>query len=270
MAIDVILRTCSNSFVQIKPTGTQRIVSCPLPELRIKCFASLLRTVKYFKVRSNEIQLTVLDDHSSNDFLDKLNFLIGKYALTNCAKVVSLQGSGSKNSSYQQFLCGKQSEANLVYFVEDDYFHTEDAISAMFSFQTSGQVQSLNPFKRVAVSPYDCPHRYWSQQHSPSVIFYHENRYWRTTNNSSYTVFLDTSVIRDAWNIFERLATVPNVHENDTINQLWSNLVFDRGVVALVSPIPSVGVHVSYLDEPPNRLITQMADFEREWTAFEV
>jgi hypothetical protein len=268
MAIHVILRTCSNSSAQIKLTGTQRIVPCSLPELRVKCFASLLRTVKYFKLKNNDIRLTILDDHSSSDFLDKLNFLIDKYALADCAKITSLEGTGSQNSAYQQFLYGRQSEADLVYLVEDDYFHTEDAISAMFSFQTSGQVQSINPFKRVAVSPYDCPHRYWPQQHRPSVIFYHENRYWRTINNSSYTVFLDASVIRDAWSIFEAMST--GICEDNTINRLWSNLVLDSGVVALVSPIPSVAVHVSYLNEPPNKLITNMTDFEHEWTKFEV
>lgn len=261
MKLTIVARTCSRHSVT---QGQQRIVSCTREELILKCIDSLIRSANNC---NHEITIRILDDHSDEEFLEKLKVILSKCKHTTYIK--SLEVPGFNNSAFEQFKEGLEAE-ELVYFVEDDYFHSDDAIDAMLNFFMSGVSDNYRKFNAMAVYPYDCPHRYWAGRIDPTAMFYHGNRYWRTITHTAFTVMIHSNIVRSFWKIFENVAVnYPAVSEDDTINLLYSNLVNHGGPVACFSPIPSVANHMSYENEPPNILTDKFINWKEEWDNYE-
>lgn len=252
MKLDIVLRTCSKK--SITPNKT-RIVSDNREDLILKCVKSLIKSIQY---ANQDIKLTIIDDHSDQSFLD-----IIKSVLPQNSSLIQLEGEGFNVSAFEQFKLGFNCE-DWVYFVEDDYLHSEDAIYSMIKFIESGITDQYRKFNGIALYPYDCPHRYWFPE--PSLLFYHNNRYWRTIKQTAFTVMLHSSYIKSFWGIFESMAlNYPQITESDAINLLFTNLVDHGGPLACFSPIPSVAYHISYENEPPYIITDRFLDYKKEW-----
>ena len=261
MKLDIIARTCSKK--ETTPNG-KRIVDDAREDLILKCIDSLVKSAN----NCNEvITLKILDDHSDIDFLEKLNKVLqhSKHSVF----INNLEQEGANYSWYTQFKEGSYSE-ELVYYVEDDYFHCDNAISSMMEFFSSGVTDDYKKFNGMVIYPYDCPHRYWPRLHDAARIFYQGNRYWRTINHTAGTFMIHSNSIRNFWPVFESLAlNYPALKESETINLLYSNLVTHGGPLACFSPIPSVAFHMSYANEPPNILETKFSNWKEEWKNYE-
>ena len=261
MKLDIILRTCSKQSIT---QGLERIVPESRDEMILKCVDSLIKSANKC---DDEITIKILDDHSDENFLLTLDVVLKKCKHTTF--INHLAGEGFNNSAYEQFKAGSECEG-FVYFVEDDYFHTEDSIASMLEFFQSDVTNDYKKFNAMAISPFDSPHRYWPRLIDPTLLFYQGNRYWRTITNTSNTMMIHSSVIRTFWAIFESLALgYPKVKESDSINLLFSNLVQHGGPIACFSPIPSLAYHISYKNEPPNDLKTNFTNWEKEWEHYE-
>jgi hypothetical protein len=203
-----------------------------------------------------------LDDHSSDSFLSKLSELILKFDFR--VDLVNLEESGYKNSAFQQYKKASECEY-LTYIVEDDYFHSDDAITELWnSFHYFSQIASFN---EVGIFPFDCPDRYNIQRESLSAskIFYGNNRYWRTTKHTTITSLYHSNTIRRYFPVFEKLALeYPQVNESNTINLLYNNMVDYGGPITMFSPIPSLAIHMSY--EEPLSINTSMFNWKEKWT----
>ena len=261
MKLTIIARTCSKKSVS---QGQQRIVDCSREEMILKCIDSLIKSANNCY---HDITVKVLDDNSDADFLIELNSILQKS--THPTYFKNLEVEGFNYSAHAQFQEGLAAE-ELVYFVEDDYFHTDDAIDAMVSFFESSITDDYKKFNMMAIYPYDCAHRYWPGLIDPARIFYHGNRYWRTITHTANTVMLHTNVVRNFWKLFESIAVnYPNIKESDSLNLLYSNLVTHGGPVACFSPIPSVANHISYVNEPPNILTKKFTNWKEDWDNYE-
>lgn len=261
MHLDIIVRTCSKRSVD--NNGKKRIVNESRSEMIIKCLDSLIKSANNCK---RDITIKVLDDHSDDAFMIGLGVVCNKSV--HPVTIELLEGEGFNNSAYQQFLAGVNCK-ELVYFVEDDYFHTEDAIEAMMSFWESGVSNDYKKFNAMTITPYDCPHRYWPTLIEPTLLFYQGNRYWRTVKHTSNTIMIHSIVLNSFFKIFENLALgYPAVKESDTINFLYSDLVNHGGPIACFSPIPSVAYHMSYENEPPNDINTKHTSWKEEWDSY--
>jgi hypothetical protein len=256
--IHVILRTCHKSLLALpKP----RICGNDRGEMILKCLHSLIISCNYSKLN---LKLTILDDHSDPKFVEQLKEKL--LMLNSPSEFISLVEVGFNNSAYEQFFMAAQND-DLVYTVEDDYLHTEDAILEMYNAYEDFKT-NISPFKEVAIHPYDCVDRYDRKRfHHPCKLYYRNNRYWRTTNHSSNTIFMQGSMFRKYFDIFKHLALNygkdPNVAEDQTINRLWNNNVTAEGVITMFSPIPSLAVHLSY--DEPTKLTTVMNDWREQW-----
>jgi hypothetical protein len=262
--LDIIVRTCAVTSAPIFNRGfppRTRICGDDRRLMIQKCLTSLVESINF---ADHDIKLTVLDDHSGDEFLKDMTHILKK-----CDKpyeIVSLKTQGFNQSAYQQFLYAKNAR-ELVYTVEDDYLHTKDAIKEM--------IYAYYHFKMiakefaVAIYPSDCNHRYKDGQVRPCRIFYRNNRYWRTNLSSANTLFTHKEVFQKHFALFETLALeYPSKDESDTINTLYTNLVDTPGPVALFTPIPSLAVHLSY--EEPLAITTEMFDWKEKWDTIEI
>jgi hypothetical protein len=247
MDLTVILRCCGKTGVA--PNSTPRISGTDRLELVLKSIASLVEAINSSKYR---IKFLTLDDHSDQDSKDKIKKIVEgaqcEKEFVELADKPDVFIHGFNWSAYEQFRHGRESNG-LVYFVEDDYLHSKNAIDELLdAFYFFRQLSDLN---NIAIYPYDSTHNY-NGYSMPTRLFYLQDRLWRTTGKTANTMLIHSDDVRKYWELFERLAvmySVDHTNEDTTINRLWNNGVIQGGPITLFSPIPSIAVHVSF-DEP--------------------
>lgn len=246
--LDIILRTCNNSKLQ--QTEYTRFCGVDREEMIFRCLLSLINTINNTDF---DIKLTVLDDDSDDKFVSKL-----QRTLINCIKdheLIRLEKTGFNNSAYEQFLLASQCE-DLVYTVEDDYLHEENALTNLLNAYAYLSSRNNSP---VVLHPFDCPFRYEPLKEEPTYLFHDGTRYWRQVTHTTNTIFTESKVFKEHFFVFKTLALqYPKVLEEDTINKLYTNFKTNTGKVPAFNPIPSVAYHLSYA-EPPEIKTTHLS-----------
>lgn len=253
MKLDIILRTHNLTEVHVR-TFKLRYPNVPKIEVIKKCVKSLVKTANNLDI---DVNITCLDDHSSDDCKEALHeiFKLSKHPVT----FKELEGRGHNNSAYNQYLHARDSNADLVYCVEDDYLHCESALPEMlkdyetFKNLTNGE---------VALHPFDDPDNYKHRFVEQARIVQGGKRHWRTNTYTTYTFLGSPRIVRNNWNIFyiiaknylTELGEKHKIHEGTTINKIW------RTQVNLFTPIPSLALHVQY-DEN----IDKLTDWKKWW-----
>jgi len=263
MKLDVILRTCKKSTLEnnLKDKSPQyhRICGDDREKMIFRCIKSLIKSISKSE---HDIKLTVLDDNSDVNFLIKLDKL-----LSSCSKsvdLIQLDESGFNNSAYQQFKLASECK-DLVYTVEDDYLHEEDAIDNM--------IVAYNYFFSVfklgtVIFPFDCPFRYESGKEEHTLLLHDGTRYWRQVKHTSYTILTHSSIFKKHLDVFSKLALeYPKVNEEHTINKLYKSVISNEGELCVFNPIPSVAYHLSY--QEPVSIKTTHLNWKNLWDNYE-
>lgn len=239
MHIEIILRTHDQSNVH---TDRERYCGFDKKSLIQGCVSSLINSANL--VEKHQISFKVLDDHSSEEFLNELDALF-QYCKWDY-KVISLEESGFNYSALKQFEACRDSEADLVYSVEDDYLHCPSAITEMLD---SYELFVRNSGREVVIYPFDMPDDYYPPHMQPCMIVHGSARHWKTGIWTTNTFMLRPNVLQDHWDVFERLATKyspdyskpeENVHEGNTICNVWKNHALR------FSPIQSLALHMQF------------------------
>jgi hypothetical protein len=235
MKIDVVLRTCSNSL--LTPKTQSRVCGDNREVLIRKCFVSLVRAIRH--CTDHKVKLTVLDDNSDSRFLEFIRSTAAGLEF----ELVSLDKRGPNNSALAQFKFAAEC-AGLVYVVEDDYLHEDNALNYMLGAYLHFMRRYNKP---TIIFPYDCSLRYSEGEESPTTLYHDGVRYWRSVDKTSNTMFTHYSTIKENWSEFEDLArNYPKVLEDDTINRLYYSASNVDAPIRVYSPIPSIAYHVGY------------------------
>lgn len=244
MNLEVILRTHDGSDVH---PGDVRIVHASKGEIVRRCVSSLGDAVRQ---STDGVLVRIIDDHSSEE---TCNFL------KTIGEVEMLSGSGNNASWLRAFECARESEADVVYLVEDDYLHAPEALREMMYFYEEARKKSRG--REMVLCPYD---DFFNYVHGPDKTGYvvpSRERHWRTNTYTAGTFMLSPQLVRDHWEKFERLATLyetpqgiaEHVNEETTIARIWM-----EGHATLFTPLPSLAVHL-------NQNIPPRFDWETLW-----
>lgn len=244
MNIDVILRTHDVSEIHPK-NDNKRYCDHSKTDVIKKCVNSLVKTCNR---STHNIRIIWIDDHSSETSLANLKNIFSTSNHEVIQKPLT-DSTGHNASALVQFTECKNSTADLVYNVEDDYLHDDDCMNEM--------VDTYIRFKEkfnveVAIHPFDDPDNYKDELVEPNDMFCRillgSKRHWRTNTYTTYTFLTNPKVVRDNWQIFYKLARLyltplgfaNNINESSTINKIWKNQV------CLFTPIPSLALHMQY------------------------
>ena len=249
-SLDIIIRTHDKSNVSKFP----RFISVSKRELIEGCMTSLINSANQCK---NKINIIVLDDHSSQEFLDNLNNILK--TSRHSTKIISLKQGGPNQSALSQFGYCKNSTADLVYSVEDDYLHSPSALFEMLS-EYEYLSSKYNLPQPLCIFPWDEPENYEPKHNTPELIMRGQYRHWKTGWGTTFTMMTSPKVFQDHWKLFETLATEykewdgtgdknDTIHEGNTISYIWSKHIIR------INPIPSLVLHMqsslqedSYID----------------------
>lgn len=236
MKLDISLRTCDTGAVH---PYFKRYCGKPKNEIVQHCINSLIHSCN--QVRNHDIRLTVFDDHSTEETTNHI-----KSRLATCnfpTRFIHLEQRGYNNSNYQQFLLCRDSDADLVYSVEDDYLHVPTAIQEM--------IDSYKIFKdrlnhEIVLHPFDPPLIYNPPQ-DKSYIAHGSHRHWRTATSTTATLLTTPHLFKTYWNLFESLALKynnPNLNEPAVSEHNTICLIYQSGKAVLLNPIPSLALHM--------------------------
>jgi hypothetical protein len=243
MKLEIILRIHDGQNVN---GNNPRYINIPKKDLILGCLSSLISSAN--AVADAEISFVVLNDHCTNNCISKVNKTL-KHS-NHSWEIINLEVPGFHHSALKQFEYCKNSTADLVYSVEDDYLHRTESIQEMlFTFGYLKSYYCLQ--KELCVFPFDNPEDYKSHNMFPERLFRTPTRHWREGIWTTNTMMTTPKVFQDHWETFEKLASKYTpwngidpieelVHEGNTILNIWENYVIR------INPVPSLAIHIQF------------------------
>lgn len=248
MKLHIVLRTHDGKNIHGK---TKRYIDVSKKDLIVGCVSSLINSANRV---NDSVFITVLDDHSTEDFLFSLKNILSKS--NHPWEIINLKESGFNHSALMQFKYCRDSKAELIYSVEDDYLHCPTAVDEMLDAYKKLKIKyELN---EVCIFPFDTPQEYFYGSREKFWIAREKNRHWRSSNWTTQTFMTSPKVLRDHWNYFEKLAKEFKVVSKKSIKSLCEdNIVWEETTIGNVwknhvnvfHPIPSVALHVQFQKE---------------------
>ena len=258
--LDVVLRTCDHTSVH--PERGDRFIVCDKTTLIKKCFNSLIKSIS---IANYDTLLWIVDDNSSPELLSYLGTKCDEHNIS--YKIIQCKETGFNYSALKQFEICRDKGRKWVYSVEDDYLHYPEAIKCMVE-QAETFTQTFG--SSIAIRPDDDVFTYFlntAYSKNPCRVFLGKDRHWRTLHNTHNTIFTHVNVIKDYWELFSALAKFfrkTSVCEDGTINTIWSDGVSKGGPIPLLSPIPTLAIHISQGNEPEH------LDYKKLWDSIDV
>ena len=245
MKLEIIVRIHDDKNIHgDKP----RYIDVSKKHLIVGCLSSLINSANLL---NTEISFIILNDHCTQDSILKIHdiFRYSKHSY----QIIDLETRGFNYSGLKQFEYCKNSTADLVYSVEDDYLHCTEALQEMLlSYQYLKSHYNLQ--KELCLFPFDNPEDYVPHQIYPGRTFRTPTRHWREGIWTTFTMMTSPKVFRDYWSIFKKLALEykpyaigqdPNilVDEGNTIGEIWKNDAIR------INPIPSLALHIQFEEQ---------------------
>ena len=158
------------------------------------------------------------------DFKDKIKPGYSKAKFSNMANF------------YTSLLIAKKESADIIYFVEDDYLHSENAITEMiFSYEKFNTIFS----KDLVLLPSDYPYLYTKDE--ATKIYLGEKYHWRLVSESLVSFMTSKKVIEENYNSLEKMGIEWVDPWEKPLHDIYSSN-------PCLSPIPSLAVHCANIN----------------------
>jgi hypothetical protein len=248
-SLKIILRTCTSELIMDQ--NKRRIFDKEKNEYTFKTLISLIKSVEYAAKNLNNInfELVVTDTNSSENDIKKIKEILSKSAIKNKFISVNLESfkdkitpgySKAKFSNmanfYNSLLIAKNENADLIYFVEDDYLHTPHAITEMiYSYEKFYSIFS----KEVVLLPADYPYLY--AKDDDTKIYLGEKIHWRLVTESLVTFMTSRDLVERKFNDLERMGIEWVDPWEKPLHKIYETN-------PCLSPIPSLAVHCANIN----------------------
>ena len=130
----------------------------------------------------------------------------------------------------------KQTSDDLIYFVEDDYIHTENAIEEMVC---SYQKFSSQTKDDIILCPSDYPYLY--QKYENTHILMGHKKHWRQVGESLCTYLLSKNTLKKFWRHYEDMFLNNYDPYEKPLHDLYKK-------VFCFSPMPSIAIHLTNIN----------------------
>jgi len=248
-SLKIILRTCTSELIMDQ--NKRRIFNSEKNEYTFKTLTSLINSTKLASKNLNNInfELLVTDTNSSEDDIKKIKEILNKSNINSKFISINLESFKDKISSgyskakfsnmanfYQSLLIAKNENADLIYFVEDDYLHTPGAITEMiFSYEKFYSIFSND----IVLLPADYPYLYAKDDNTK--IYLGEKNHWRLVSESLVTFMASKDLIVKNFDNLERMGIEWVDPWEKPLHKIYET-------TPCVSPIPSLAVHCANIN----------------------
>ena len=261
----IIFRSFTNEQTLLSQ-NKKRIFCMKKQEYTLRSLNSICKSIKKInlKLPKFEIFLKIIDDNSEKKIINIMKKIIhrnkvdGEISNLDTDKYINkMKFSNNKrmlahNSHiYESKNYALNSNYDLIYFVEDDYLHSEDFLEEMvYTYQ---KFHSL--FKKdIILCPSDYPYLYLKNPNSN--IFIGQKKHWRQVRESLCTYLISKNVLRKNWaNYFKMFTNNHDPYEKELHNIYKRELCF--------SPMPSLAIHITNINSVYG--ISPLLDYFRLW-----
>ena len=248
-SLKIILRTCTSELIMDQ--NKRRIFDREKNEYTFKTLISLIKSIQYASKNLENInfELIVTDTNSPENDIEKIKEILSKSNIDHNFISVNLENYRNKvNSSYSKakfsnmanfynsLLIAKNENADLIYFVEDDYLHTLEAITEMiYSYEKFYSIFS----SEVVLLPADYPYLYTKDENTK--IYLGEKNHWRLVSESLVTFMTSKSLIEKNFSDLERMGIEWVDPWEKPLHKIYKT-------TPCLSPIPSLAVHCANIN----------------------
>ena len=201
------------------------------------------------KFKNIRFDLLVTDTNSSNDDINKIKEILNLTKIKNKFISINLKDfenkikpdySKAKFSNmanfYNSLMVAKKEDADIIYFVEDDYLHTEETITEMiFAYEKFNTIFS----KDLVLLPSDYPYLYTKDE--ATKIYLGEKYHWRLVSESLVTFMTSKKVIEENYNSLEKMGIEWVDPWEKPLHDIYNSN-------PCLSPIPSLAVHCANIN----------------------
>ncbi len=245
-SLRIIIRT--NSNIHISDQNKKRIFNKEKIEYIKKSLNSLVNSIKHFEKKFSQIKinLTIIDQSKNDKLLEEFNKIFSKISskfeiinfdkneLKNEIKVDYKKDIfGNLSSLLKCFKIAKQSNEDIIFFLEDDYIHAKSLIEEMILTyeRISSQIN-----KELILVPSDYPFLYLEERTTNVIAGSH--RHWQTLDKVLCSFMISKKMIDGYWNNFLKTCQT----HNDPIEKYLNEIC--RKEICL-SPLPSLSIHLA-------------------------
>ena len=263
-SIMILFRT--NSNIEIWDQNKKRLFEQPKIDYTLRSLKSLLKSINFCKKKyqSIKINLTIVDDNSSEANLNKIKKIINEndadVSITNLnhekyKKIINKQKNDETFSNLASLLecynLAKKNVEDLVFFVEDDYLHFEPMMEEMVASyeRISSQLNS-----DIFMCPADYPYLYMNNEKTNILIG--NKRHWRTVNKTLCTFMTSKDFIDKYWENFHKTCLDRHDPFEKYINEIYKKEI-------CISPLKSLSVHFSNINSSYG--LSPFIDYKKLW-----
>ena len=267
--LKIILRSCTSELIMDQ--NKRRIFDKEKNEYTFRTLKSLIKSINKASLQFKNIKfdLLVTDTNSAKEDIDKIQQILNQSNIENKFESIDPKNfkdkikpgySEAKFSNmanfYTSLMVAKKDPADVIYFVEDDYLHSEDAITEMiFAYEKFCTIFS----KDLVLLPADYPYLY--AKDDVTKIYLGEKYHWRLVSESLVTFMTSKKVIEENYLNLEKMGI-------EWIDP-WEKPLHDiYNSYPCLSPMPSLAVHCANINSIFG--ISPFSDLKKLWEKSEV
>ena len=248
-SLKIILRTCTSELIMDQ--NKKRIFDKEKNEYTFRTLKSLIKSINQasFKFKNIKFDLIVTDTCSSNEDIKIIKEILNQSNIDN--KFISIKLEDFKNkikpgysqakfsnmaNFYSSLMIAKKDDADIIYFVEDDYLHSEDTIIEMiFAYEKLSTIFS----KDLVLLPADYPYLY--SKDDATKIYLGEKYHWRLVSESLVTFMTSKKIIEENYSSLEKMGIEWTDPWEKPLHEIYNSY-------PCLSPIPSLAVHCANIN----------------------
>ena len=248
-SLKIILRTCTSELIMDQ--NKRRIFDFEKNEYTFRTLRSLIKATNKAKEKFEKInfELIVTDTNSPDEDLKIIEEILKESQIN--TKVISINLNEYKDkikdgyskakfsnmaNFYNSLLIAKDEEADLIYFVEDDYLHSLNSIIEMiFSYEKFYSLFSQD----IILLPSDYPYLYTKDENTK--VYLGEKNHWRLVSESLVTFMTSKKLIEKYFSELEKMG----IEWSDPWEKPLHNIYKTH---PCLSPIPSLAVHCANIN----------------------
>jgi hypothetical protein len=262
--LSIIVRT--NSNVHISDQNKKRIFNKNKIDYIERSLKSLVTSINSFKKKSSnfKISLTIVDQSENEDLFLKFDEIFSKldfkpiilpFDKNEFKSEINVDFKkdvyGNLSSLLKCFKIAKENDGDLVFFLEDDYLHTETLIEEMIL--TYERISSQTNQELILV-PSDYPFLYLDERSTNILAGSH--RHWQTLDKILCSFMISKEMLENYWSNFLLTCTNHNNPIEKHLNEICKKEI-------CLSPIPSLSLHMANSNSIFG--ISPYIDIVKEW-----
>ena len=254
-ALTVIFRSCTK--VNMLTQNKKRLFDRNKSEYTFRSLNSIIVSLNQAKITFPEIKfdIIIIDYNSKKEDLEQMKKQLNKTNFKNSfitldinefldnikkvnaknEKVTENQMSNMSNI-HKSLLFAKNECSDLVYFVEDDYLHRQEAINEMILTyeRISSQLK-----RELILCPADYPYLY--TKIDSTNIFLGANKHWRKVEETLCTFLTSKIIVEKYWNKFIWMCNFEHYPFEQPLHDIYKSEY-------CLSPIPSLAIHLTNIN----------------------